>query len=442
VTALQLRDYQLLARDFLRNQPRGAGLFLDMSLGKTAISLSALEPRHLPVLVIAPKRVAERVWIAERDKWRPDLSMALAVGDPPKRKEAVAEQADITVSSNHPSFIAELKPTYKTVIIDESSVFREKMTKRWRAARKLCVKADHVWALSGTPVPAGLLNLWSQMFLLDGGERLGTTLGGYRGRYFFPGATLPSGVVTEWILREESQGSIHAKIEGICLYMSAADELDLPPTHHNVVDVPLPAAAKSQYKEFKDTLVLDLELIGEEIYSAANAAVLSGKLRQVTSGFIYSDEQDGTYTPLHTAKLDALEEIVDGTGDNLLVFYNFRPEIDMIRERFPQAKMMDDKGALDAWDRAELPMMLAHPASVGHGLNLQFGGHTAVWFSLTWDLELYLQSNGRLPRPGQKHSVVIHSIECPGTVDKIVARALANKDFNQTSFLDHVRSPI
>jgi SNF2 family DNA or RNA helicase len=392
--------------------------------------------------VIAPKRVAERVWIAERDKWRPDLSMALAVGDPPKRKEAVAEQADITVSSNHPSFIAELKPIYKTVIIDESSVFREKMTKRWRAARKLCVKADHVWALSGTPVPAGLLNLWSQMFLLDGGERLGTTLGGYRGRYFFPGATLPSGVVTEWILREESQGSIHAKIEGICLYMSAADELDLPPTHHNVVDVPLPAAAKSQYREFKDTLVLDLELIGEEIYSAANAAVLSGKLRQVTSGFIYSDEQDGTYTPLHTAKLDALEEIVDGTGDNLLVFYNFRPEIDMIRERFPQAKMMDDKGALDAWDRAELPMMLAHPASVGHGLNLQFGGHTAVWFSLTWDLELYLQSNGRLPRPGQKHSVVIHSIECPGTVDKIVARALANKDFNQTSFLDHVRSPI
>jgi SNF2 family DNA or RNA helicase len=439
---VKLRDYQLLARDFLRNQPRGAGLFLDMSLGKTAISLCALEPRHLPVLVIAPKRVAERVWIAERDKWRPDLSMALAVGDPPKRKEAVAEQADITVSSNHPSFIAELKPIYKTVIIDESSVFREKMTKRWRAARKLCVKADHVWALSGTPVPAGLLNLWSQMFLLDGGERLGTTLGGYRGRYFFPGATLPSGVVTEWILREESQGSIHAKIEGICLYMSAADELDLPPTHHNVVDVPLPAAAKSQYREFKDTLVLDLELIGEEIYSAANAAVLSGKLRQVTSGFIYSDEQDGTYTPLHTAKLDALEEIVDGTGDNLLVFYNFRPEIDMIRERFPQAKMMDDKGALDAWDRAELPMMLAHPASVGHGLNLQFGGHTAVWFSLTWDLELYLQSNGRLPRPGQKHSVVIHSIECPGTVDKIVARALANKDFNQTSFLDHVRSPI
>lgn len=439
---MKLRDYQLLARDFLRNQPRGAGLFLDMSLGKTAISLCALEPRHLPVLVIAPKRVAERVWIAERDKWRPDLSMALAVGDPPKRKEAVAEQADITVSSNHPSFIAELKPIYKTVIIDESSVFREKMTKRWRAARKLCVKADHVWALSGTPVPAGLLNLWSQMFLLDGGERLGTTLGGYRGRYFFPGATLPSGVVTEWILREESQGSIHAKIEGICLYMSAADELDLPPTHHNVVDVPLPAAAKSQYREFKDTLVLDLELIGEEIYSAANAAVLSGKLRQVTSGFIYSDEQDGTYTPLHTAKLDALEEIVDGTGDNLLVFYNFRPEIDMIRERFPQAKMMDDKGALDAWDRAELPMMLAHPASVGHGLNLQFGGHTAVWFSLTWDLELYLQSNGRLPRPGQKHSVVIHSIECPGTVDKIVARALANKDFNQTSFLDHVRSPI
>lgn len=442
MTELKLRAYQELARDFLRNQPKGAGLFLDMSLGKTAISLSALEPRHLPVLVIAPKRVAERVWPKERDTWRPDLSLSLAAGSPAERKAAVAAQADITVISNHPAFLAELNPIYRTIIIDESSVFRDKMTKRWRAARKLCVKADHVWALSGTPVPAGLLNLWSQVFLLDGGERLGTTLGGYRGRYFFPGATLPSGVVTEWIIRDTAAEAIHAKIEGLCLYMSAAGELDLPPTHYNVVDVPLPEAAKSHYLEFKNTLVLDLELIGEEIYSAANAAVLSGKLRQVTAGFIYSDEQDGTYTPLHTAKLDALEEIVDGTGDNLLVFYNFRPELEMIRDRFPQATMMDENGALDAWDRAELPMMLAHPASVGHGLNLQFGGHTAVWYSLTWDLELYLQANGRLPRPGQKNSVVIHSLECPGTIDKIVAASLKTKDFNQTNFLDHVRNPI
>lgn len=438
---MKLRPYQELARDFLRRQPR-AGLFLDMSLGKTAITLSALEPRHLPALVIAPKRVAERVWPTERDKWRPDLSLSLAVGDKAVRQAATAARADLTVVSNHPDFIKELKPEYKTVIIDESSAFREKTTERWKAARKLCFAAEHMWALTGTPVPAGLLGLFPQMLLIDKGERLGKTLGGYRERYFYAGNRLPSGVVIEWIIRDEAPAAIHAKIEDICLYMSAKDELDLPPVTNNVVDVPLPDVVRKHYKEFKDNLVLDLELLGEGIYSASNAAVLSGKLRQLTSGFIFSDDQDGTYTQIHTAKIEALREIADGTGDNLLVFYNFRPELEMIRKAFPQAKMLDEPGALDAWDRAELPMMLAHPASVGHGLNLQFGGHTAVWYSLTWDLELYLQSNGRLPRPGQQHPVIIHSLECEGTIDKLIAKSLAHKEFDQTSFLNHVRSPM
>lgn len=436
---MKLRPYQELARDFLRQQPR-AGLFLDMSLGKTAITLCALEERHLPALVVAPKRVAERVWPKERGIWRPDLSLSLAAGSPAERAAAFAARADLTVVSRE--HLGEAKPGYRTVILDESSGFRDKTTQRWRRARKLCVKADHVWALTGTPTPAGLLGLWAQMFLIDKGERLGTTLGGYRQRYFYAAATLPSGVVIDWKLRDTAEAAIHAKVEDICLYMSSENELDLPPTTFNVVDVPLPDAVRRHYKEFKDTLVLDLELLGEDIYSAANAAVLSNKLRQVTSGFIYSDEQDGTFTRLHTAKLEALQEIVDGTGDNLLVLYNYVPELKMIREAFPQAKMLDDPGAQDEWDRAELPMMLAHPASVGHGLNLQFGGHTAVWYSLTWDLELYLQANRRLSRPGQEHPVIIHSLECEGTIDKVVAKNLADKEFDQTSFLDHVRSPM
>ena len=438
---VKLRPYQELARDFLRINNR-AGLFLDMSLGKTAISLSALEPRHLPVLVIAPKRVAERVWETERVKWRPDLSMSLVVGSAGERRDAIAAGADVTVISNHPSFLKELKPVYKTIIIDESSVFRDKTTERWKAARKLCLLADNVWALTGTPVPSGLMGLYAQMLLIDKGERLGTTLGGYRSRYFYAGQTLPSGTVIEWILRDEAEAAIHAKIQDVCLYMSARDELDLPEPILNVIDVPLPDNVRKHYKEFKKTLVLDMELLGDGIYSAANQAVLVNKLRQLTSGFIFSDDQDGTWTKLHTAKLDALQEVVDGTGDNLLVFYNFRPEREMIRAAFPQARMMDEKGALDAWDQAELPMMLAHPASVGHGLNLQLGGHTAVWYSLTWDLELYLQANARLPRPGQEHQVIIHSLEVEGTVDKLVAANLATKDFNQTSFLNHVRSPV
>lgn len=413
-----------------------------MSLGKTAISLSALEERHLPVLVIAPKRVAERVWPKEAGIWRPDLSISLVAGSIGERSAAAAARADITVVSNYPAFLREMKPVYKTIIIDESSCFRDKTTERWKAANKLCKVAEHIWLLTGTPTPGGLMNLFSQMFLLDRGQRLGTTLGGFRNRFFWAGARLPSGTVIEWNLRDESEAKIHELISDICLYMSAADELDLPPTVFNVIDIPLPDTVRKQYKELKDSLVLDLEMIGLETYSAANAAVLSNKLRQVTAGFIFSDAQDGSWTQLHTAKLDALEEIVEGTGDNLLVFYNYIPEAEMIRKRFPQAKMLDDPGALDEWDAAELPMMLAHPASVGHGLNLQFGGHTAVWYSLNWDLELYLQANGRLPRPGQEHPVIIHTLECEGTVDKAVARKLKSKGEDQFNLLDHLRNPV
>lgn len=436
---MRLHPYQELARDFLLHNPR-AGLFLDLGLGKTAISLCALEPRHLPVLVVAPKRVCESVWPKERSKWRPDLSLSLAAGDPAQRKAAFDEKADLTVVSR--DNLKEAAPGYRTVILDELSSFKNKTSKRWRAARRVCAKADHVWGLTGTPTPNGLLDLFAQIYLLDQGKRLGTTLTGYRARWFIAAGQLPNGTVIEWRLRPEAEENIHRLVSDICLYMSSADELDMPPVTLNAVDVPLPPAARKHYKEFKKNLVLDLELIGEEIYSAANAAVLSNKLRQVTSGFVYSDEQDGTYAQLHTAKIEALQEIVDGTGDNLLVFYNYIPEAEMIRAAFPQARMIDAPGALDAWDRGELPMMLAHPASAAHGLNLQYGGHTAVWASLTWDLELYLQANGRLDRQGQEHPVVIHSLECPGTVDKVIASRLVEKEFDQTRLLDHVRSPM
>lgn len=436
----ELRAYQELARDFLRNQPRGAGLFLDMSLGKTAISLAALEPRHLPALVVAPKRVTERVWPVEAPKWRPDLSFAAAVGSPSDRQAAFAARADVTAVSR--DNLGDAQPDYRTVILDETSSFKDRSTVRWRRARKLCSKADYVWGLTGTPSPNGLLDLWAQVFLLDGGERLGKTLGGYRERFFLAGARLPNGTITEWIIRDEAEDKIHELLEGLCLYMSADDELDLPPTVENIVEIPLPAKVLRYYQEIKETLVLDMELIGGDIYTAANQAVLSNKLRQIAGGFIFSDEQDGTYTRLHSLKLDALEEIRDGTGDNLLVFYNYKPELEMIRERFPHARMIDERGALDAWDRAELPMMLAHPASAAHGLNLQFGGHTAVWYSLTWDLELYLQANGRLPRPGQEHTVIIHKLLCPNTVDFTMDSRLGGKETTQNNFLSHIRNPI
>lgn len=436
---MKLHSYQELARDFLRGNPR-AGLFLDLGLGKTAVTLSALEPRHLPALVVAPKRVAEHVWPVERELWRPDLSMSLAAGDPAQRQAALKERADVTVISR--DNLKDAAPGYRTIVLDELSSFKARSSERWKNARRLTNKADHVWGLTGTPTPNGYLDLWSQMFLLDRGERLGTGVTGYRNRYFIAYGQLPNGVLIDWQPREGAEERIRRLIEDICLYMSSADELDLPPVTRNVINVPLPAAARKAYEEFKKDLVLDLELLGEEIYSASNAAVLSNKLSQITAGFVFSDRQDGSYTALHTAKLEALQEVVDGTGDNLLVFYNYIPEAQIIRKAFPQARMLDEPGVIQAWSKGQVPMMLAHPASAGHGLNLQHGGHTAVWTSLTWDLELFLQANGRLARQGQKNPVIIHTLECENTVDKLIAERLASKAFTQDQLLDHLRSPI
>jgi len=434
---MKLHAYQKLATSFLQNNPR-AGLFLDLGLGKTAISLSALEPRHLPALVVAPKRVAEHVWPKEQKTWRPDLSLALAAGSPAQRRAALAAGADVTVIGR--DNLGDAKPGYKTVILDESSSFKTKSTQRWKAARRLTTKADYVWGLTGTPSPNGLIDLWAQLFLIDRGERLGTTLTGYRSRYFRATDQLPNGVVTHWELRPEAESRIHSLLSDICLYMSSETELDLPPVTYNTITVPLPPAARRAYETFKHDLVLDMDLLGGGIHSAANAAVLTNKLSQLTAGFVYSDAQDGTYSPLHTAKLDALQEVVDGTGDNILVFYNYKAEAEAIRAAFPQARLLDD--GLEAWCQGEVPMLLAHPASAGHGLNLQSGGHTIVWTTQSWNLELYLQANGRLARQGQQHPVVIHSLECPDTVDGLIAERLSTKTFTQNSLLEHLRSPM
>lgn len=435
---LQLHGYQELARDFLRGRP-SAGLFLDMGLGKTATTLSAIEPHHLPALVVAPKRVAEHVWPVEKDLWRPDLGLALAAGSPAQRADALALREDVTVLGR--DNLGDARPIYKTIILDELSGYKGRGT-RWKQARRLTKKADQVWGLTGTPAPNGYLDLWPQVFLLDKGQRLGTSVVGYRNRWFMSHAQLPSGVQIDWRPRDGAEEKIRKLIEDICLYMAASDELDLPPVTMNRVKVQLPAAARKHYKTLKTDLVLDLELLGLEIYSASNAAVLSNKLTQISAGFIFSDEKDGSYTVLHDAKLAALDEIVNGTGDNLLVFYNYKPERERIRAAFPQARLLDEPGVIPAWMRGEVPMLLAHPASAGHGLNLQSGGHTAVWTSLTWDAELWLQANGRLARQGQQHPVIIHTLECEDTVDEIMADRLDDKIEVQNTLLDHMRSPM
>lgn len=448
---MKLHAYQEVAVAFLRERGR-AGLFLDMGLGKTAVCLRALEPRHLPVLVVAPKRVAEEVWHVEVDKWRPDLKVAVAAGSPAQRATMLRSDADIIVISR--DNIADAVPVakrFRTFILDELSSFKTKKSNRWKAANKVqngMGPEPYVWGLTGTPSPNGLLDLWGQMALLDRGQRLGTTLTGYRARYFYAGRRLPTGVVTEWKLRPEAEAAIHAKLEDICLSMTTEGRLpDLPPTTYNRVKVPLPPRVKQLYKELKANYLVDLTDLGllDVVHTASSAGVLSSKLSQMTAGFLYPDDRpegDTSYSPVHQEKVRALIEIIEGTGSPVLVFYRFAAELDMLKAAIPSAHVMSEPGILQRWNEGEVPVLLAHPASAGHGLNLQFGGHTIVWTSLPRSLEEWEQSNKRLSRQGQKHPVVIHTLEAPRTIDPLIWDSLMDKKELQDALMEHLQSPL
>lgn len=462
----RLHDYQLVARDYLRGLDR-AGLFLDMGLGKTAASLSALEDRHLPVLVVAPKRVAETVWPLETPKWRPDLSCAVAKGTPANRLAALMSNADIvSLGQDNLGDLAKLRRSrpFRTVIIDELSGYKNRGSARWKAMRRVVTKPEvaHVFGLTGTPAPNGYMNLWAQIYLLDGGQRLGTTLTTYRSRYFYAGRQLPNGVVTEWVLREGAKEKIDALLEDLCLSMKSEGRIELPPVTENHVVVDLPPQVKKVYKDLKRDMVVDLDLLGGDIHSAVNAAVLSSKLSQVSAGFLYADPDmvdtgridsdglpvfvnvnEGKYTELHNEKVKAVQEIVEGTGGSpVLVFYRYKAELEMLRRAFPGAKTVDEPGVIFDWNAGQVPVLLAHPKSASHGLNLQHGGHTAVWTSLDWDSELWEQANKRLARQGQKHPVVIHCIMTKRSVDYLIRASLTEKVDLQNSLLSHLESPL
>lgn len=445
-----LHDYQKQAIGFLQARKR-AGLFLDMGLGKTAISLSALTPDSLPALVTAPKRVAENVWSTEAAIWRPDLTVAVAAGTPAARKKALESGADVVVIGR--DNLADAVPyakRYKTFIMDELSSFKNRGSARWKAAKKITAAPSitHVWGLTGTPAPNGLLDLWPQVFLLDGGERLGKTLGGYRERYFTAANRLPSGIVTEWRINPGADTRIHALLDDLCLSMNALGKLDLPPVTHNMIEVPLTAPARRLYKAMKNELVANLEILGGEIHSAANAAVVTSKLSQITAGFLYVDDADlrnGDYDIIHREKAQAVQEIIDGTGGTggVLVSYRFKAELAMLQAQLGrQAHTLDEPGVIEKWNRREIPVLLAHPASAGMGINLQKGGSVMIWTSPTWNLEEYLQMNARLARQGQEEPVIIHHLVSPFTVDTAMHERLSMKKEVQAALLDHMDSPL
>lgn len=420
-----------------------------VEIGKTAISLSALEDRHLPALVIAPKLVAETVWTEEARIWRPDLKVEVAAGNPQKRAAVINGDADV-VALGRDNILDALEAvkngSFNTIILDELSGFKNGKTKRFKAMKQMRKYVKHVWGLTGTPSPNGYMDLWSQVYLLDGGDRLYNSVTAYRNRFFSPGRQMNNGIITEWIIRPGSQGAINSLIEDLCLSMGTDGRVDLPPVTHNIIKLDMPSKAKKIYKDMQTTLVADLDLLGGEIHTAQNAAVLSGKLTQITSGFLYHDDADirnGSYQEIHTAKLEVIERIVEETGSPVLIFYRFKAELERLQKLFgKRAHTVKEPGIVQKWNSGKIPVLLAHPQSAGHGLNLQHGGHTIIWATDTWSLEEYQQANKRVARNGQKHPVVIHHIVMRGTVDTAVTRRIQEKVTVQQALLDYLESPL
>lgn len=429
-----------------------SGLFLDMGMGKTVSTLTAIDDLILlgevnKILVIAPLRVAEDTWSTEVDKWDhlKHLRISKILGSKKQREEAINTDADIYVTNreNVDWLVAECFNSWiwDMVVIDELSSFKSSKAKRFRALKKVRPYFKRIVGLTGTPAPNSLIDLWPQIYLLDGGQRLGKTITGYKERYFKPGRR-NGYIVYNWELKEGSEETIQNKISDICISMSAKDYLDIPERIDNKVEITLPIKVMDTYKQLEKDLVLE---IGEEDITAANAAVLTNKLLQLANGAIYSEDKE--VVRIHDEKLDRLEEIIDiANGKPVLVFYNFKHDYDRISKMLTKNKIkhqaLNTSDDIKKWNNGEIQVALLHPASAGHGLNLQYGGNIIVWFGLTWGLELYQQANARLHRQGQKETVIIHHLIAKGTVDEDVMNALANKEVNQNMLLEAVKARI
>ena len=405
-------------------------------------------------LVIAPKRVAEDTWSREQAKWEhlKHLKVVKVMGTKDKRLAALKEQADIyIINRENVEWLVETLGTrwrFDAVVIDELSSFKSAKSKRWKALRKVIFGSRYVYGLTGTPASNGYLDLWPEMYLLDHGERLGKTLGAYRSTYFNPGAH-KGHVVFEWRLKPGAREQIDARLSDICLSMSKEDWLDLPERTYNTIPVQLDSKARKLYDQFKRDKLLPLVHEHEKLAVAQGmdydtavvgdmAAQVSGKLLQMANGAVYDD--DGEVFHIHDAKLDMLAEIADtSAGQPILVFYNYKHDLKRLQERFPDAVKMGGEDVISAWNRGEIPMLLCQPASAGHGLNLQDGGHIIVWFGLTWSLELYQQANDRLHRMGQRSAVIVHHLVAEDTIDEKVMAALTAKDATQKGLLDALK---
>ena len=440
-----LHPYQQTAVDFILDRPK-CGLFMSMGLGKTLTTLTAIKELHdrfqiHRVLVIAPLRVAHHTWPEEITKWdHLDLTHRVIKGLPDQRAGLVMHDRSTVHIINRELvtwLIERFGRTlpYDMVVIDESSSFKNPSSKRFKALRKVAPKLNRVVELTGTPVSNGLHDLWSQCWLLDQGERLGRTLTNFRNLYF-------DADYMGWSYspKEGADEKIHAKIADVYLSMSTEDYLSMPDRIDNVIEVYLPSSARERYTELEKEFVLTME--AEDDIPVLSAAAQVNKMLQIANGAVYVDDT-GRWDKVHDEKLAALESVIEeANGSPVLVAYSFVSDRERIKQCFKGVVDVTEPRAIEAWNAGEVQLMVGHSASCGHGLNLQSGGHTLVWFGLPWSLELYAQMNARLHRQGQGHPVMVHHLVASNTADEQVLQALGDKNVTQKALLQAVRAAI
>lgn len=440
--------HQQAGIDWIIDHP-AAALFWGMGTGKTVTTLTAVDLllhdllEDGPALVIAPKRVAENTWSKETAKWEHlrHLRVSKVTGTLQERRAALDAPADIyVINRENVVWLTENVQgwPFPIVVIDELSSFKSAQAKRWKALKRVRGRIRRIIGLTGTPRPNGLADLWPEVYLLDQGERLGRTLTQFRQRYLVP-EKMNGHIVYSYQPREGAETEVYDRLADLCMSIRKDDVLQLPGQVYEDVILPTPPALLRQYKRFERDKVLEcLDDNGEIV--AATAAALTNKLLQFANGAIY--DLDGGVHVIHDIKLDALEELLEEAGgDPVLVLYAYQHDADRIRQRVT-CRALDTTADIDAWNRGEIPVALAHPASIGHGLNLQDGGHIIIWYGLTWSLELYQQANERLNRPGQRHICRIYHLILEGTHDARVLRALQDKDNGQAAALEALRLEI
>ena len=453
------RAFQQKAFEFAIRRKRFA-LFLDMGLGKTAVTLSWAEYlicRELAVdkvLVIAPKLVVQNTWPSEVAKWEhtSTLKVSVIVGDKKQRMAALVKKADVyLINREMVSWLIDevykgRKCPFDAIIIDESSSFKNRRSNRWKSLKKWAFKVPRMVLLTGTPAPNGYLDLWAQMYFVDGGKRLGTTFDAYKEKYFEVDLNTIYSGYPKFVLREGAEQEIKDAIKDVAIYMSAEDHADLPPVTYNTIRIPLSPQERAKYQAFERDRVMELIETGEEL-TASSASALSNKLLQFANGAVYYEEVDGDkimkrWEEVSKAKLSALVDFVDEQqGQPILLAYTFKHDKERIIRALKGRKVRElkDKSDENDWNNGEIEVLLTHPASGGYGLNLQYGGHIAVWYGCPWNLEWYQQFNARLPRSGQEHPVIIHHLVIEGTEDERPLSVLQDKGDVQAELLNNLK---